>query len=170
MREASQSAKVETLTAEVKTLQVGNRQVTLSVYRQLDEVGPLEIEPFGRVHDKSQRGLWVVGRSASGELVKSKADPACDRPWLNIGAWIVAGSEARSEQLCDLGIEGVEAGFLVNDDVERSQKPFGWAWKSEEDRALALSRAQDLAGVWKQTRAVSKEWVSLPLIVLAGLR
>jgi hypothetical protein len=31
-------AKVEVLTAEVRVLMVGSRQVTLSVYSQLDEV------------------------------------------------------------------------------------------------------------------------------------
>ena len=35
------------LTAEVRVLMVGNRQVTRSVYWQLDYVSPLGIEPFG---------------------------------------------------------------------------------------------------------------------------
>lgn len=48
------NATVEVLTAEVRTLMVGSRQVTLSVYRQLDEVSPWTdhistFEPFGRV-------------------------------------------------------------------------------------------------------------------------
>jgi hypothetical protein len=50
------SATVELLTAQVRILQVGSRQVTLSVYRQLDQVPADEIEPFGRVHDKPERG------------------------------------------------------------------------------------------------------------------
>ena len=46
------TAQVKLLTAEVRTLQVGNRQVTLSVFRQLDTLLNLEnFEPFGRVRD-----------------------------------------------------------------------------------------------------------------------
>lgn len=68
------TARVEVLTAEVRTLQVGNRQVTLSIFRQLDHVEPDEIEPFGRVRDgRSERDdIDVVGRRrATGELVRS---------------------------------------------------------------------------------------------------
>ena len=39
------TATVETLTASVNVLQVGSRQITLSVARQLDEVSRDEIEP-----------------------------------------------------------------------------------------------------------------------------
>ena len=42
-------AVVKVLTAEVRTLMVGSRQVTLSVYGQLDHAPPEYIEPFGRV-------------------------------------------------------------------------------------------------------------------------
>lgn len=50
------SATVETLTAEVRTLMVGNRQITLSVYRQLDREPYELIEPFGRVRDSQDHG------------------------------------------------------------------------------------------------------------------
>ena len=43
------TATVESLTAEVRVLMVGSRQVTLSVARQLDEVPTWEITPFGRM-------------------------------------------------------------------------------------------------------------------------
>ena len=43
-------ATVEVLTAEVRTLMVGARQITLSVYRQLDEVAMRDVEVFGRVN------------------------------------------------------------------------------------------------------------------------
>jgi hypothetical protein len=36
----STTATVETLTAQVRVLQVGNRQITLSIYKQLDTVSP----------------------------------------------------------------------------------------------------------------------------------
>lgn len=38
------TAKVETLTAQVRVLMVGNRQITLSVARQLDHVDSLRAE------------------------------------------------------------------------------------------------------------------------------
>jgi hypothetical protein len=44
----SESASVEVLSAEVRVLQVGNRQITRSVYRQLDEATSERSEPFGR--------------------------------------------------------------------------------------------------------------------------
>lgn len=43
------TATVETLTAEVRVLMVGSRQVTLSVARQLDWIDITQLEPFGRV-------------------------------------------------------------------------------------------------------------------------
>ena len=81
------AARVELLTAEVRTLVVGSRQVTMSVYEQLDFVKPGDIEPFGRVsrrrsHCSDSWGgrssdcpgdcLDVVGRHwLSGALVRS---------------------------------------------------------------------------------------------------
>jgi len=58
------TATVEALSAEVRVLMVGSRQVTLSVYRQLDRVPDDEIEPFGRVRDGKHEGcdVYVVGR------------------------------------------------------------------------------------------------------------
>jgi hypothetical protein len=67
------SARVEVLTAEVRVLMVGSRQVTLSVYNQLDEVPPDGIEPFGRVSPKDARwrSIEVVGRDEIGALVRA---------------------------------------------------------------------------------------------------
>jgi hypothetical protein len=67
-------AHVQVLTAEVRTLMVGSRQVTLSVYNQLDDVGYDQIEPFGRVSPKDARRwqLCVVGRDrGTGALARS---------------------------------------------------------------------------------------------------
>ena len=62
---------------------VGNRQVTKSVYLQLDRVSPWEIAPFGRVNtglkipsgwgaEKEPVALEVVGRDVDyGNLVRS---------------------------------------------------------------------------------------------------
>jgi hypothetical protein len=56
-----ETAQVDTLTAEVRVLMVGNRQITQSVAKQLDTVELREMEPFGRVH-LSGRGPLVIGR------------------------------------------------------------------------------------------------------------
>jgi hypothetical protein len=75
----SETATVELLTAEVRVLQVGRRQITLSVYRQLDSVTSDEIEPFGRVADIRDPcvGVRVVGRHRrTGALVRGGMAPA----------------------------------------------------------------------------------------------
>ena len=85
MSSTSNSARVETVTAEVRVLMVGSRQVTMSVYSQLDEVWPEAITPFGRVapRDKQDGWLYVVGSSAAGHLVRSRlpVDAQTYRRW-----------------------------------------------------------------------------------------
>jgi hypothetical protein len=74
------SATVEVLTAEVRVLMVGSRQITLSVYRQLDEVAFHLLTPFGRVRSERQpsitshwdtRRIEVVGADRNGRLARS---------------------------------------------------------------------------------------------------
>src|SRR5690606_26506941 len=65
---------IETLTAEVRALMIGKRQVTLSVYRQLDTIPWSEIEPFGRVRDSKddEHAINVIGRNRKNNaLVRS---------------------------------------------------------------------------------------------------
>jgi hypothetical protein len=72
----AKDARVQVLTAEVRTLVVGSRQVTLSVYGQLDCMPHSQIEPFGRVRpkDADRSDIWVVGRhKADGSLIRSRA-------------------------------------------------------------------------------------------------
>lgn len=84
---APSSATVETLTAEVRTLVVGSRQVTLSVYRQLDECGYTAMVPFGRVRDSRERGLWLVGRAPDGSLARAKVPHPDWSPWEGPKEW-----------------------------------------------------------------------------------
>lgn len=56
----SMTATVETLTAEVRVLMVGNRQVTLSVFKQLDSSDFQRMEPFGRVRDGREDDLYSI--------------------------------------------------------------------------------------------------------------
>lgn len=72
----SATAMVETLTAEVRVVMVGNRQITQSVAKQLDRVGLDELSIFGRVkvtidgHDEH-----VIGRRIGGsDLVLASFD------------------------------------------------------------------------------------------------
>lgn len=59
--------------AEVRVLMVGNRQVTMSVYNQLDYCDYQNLAPFGRVRSKatSRDRLEVVGRDPNGALARS---------------------------------------------------------------------------------------------------
>ena len=71
----STTATVETLTAEVRVLMVGSRQVTLSVARQLDGTAPSLINPFGRVRiiaEPQRYDLEVIGsHQMDGSLCRS---------------------------------------------------------------------------------------------------
>ncbi len=81
----STTATVETLSAEVRVLMVGNRQITLSVYRQLDHRPADQIEMFGRVRaDKNPSPtIELVGRAPDGSLVASTIQPP---NWVEDGA------------------------------------------------------------------------------------
>jgi hypothetical protein len=76
----SESASFEGLTAEVRVLQVGNGQITRSMYRQLDEANLERFEPFGRVREDQEnlrKGvLQLVGRdTTTSALVRHSAHP-----------------------------------------------------------------------------------------------
>lgn len=80
----STTAVVETITAEVRVLMVGSRQVTAGVYGQLDMVEPCEIIPFGRVTPKdAQAGhVYIAGKhKETGELVRSCTPCSEDKIW-----------------------------------------------------------------------------------------
>ena len=66
MTTVTTTATVQTLTAQVRVLMVGSRQVTLSVFRQLDFAAIDDINIFGRVRDPSDysvNGIHVIGDS-----------------------------------------------------------------------------------------------------------
>lgn len=92
------TATVETLTAEVRVLMVGSRQITLSVARQLDKVDLLDMTTvFGRVRvgnlstgfievgrgswESALIDTWVIGsRYSSGALCLAPYVPSFARP------------------------------------------------------------------------------------------
>jgi len=86
----NQTATVEVLTAEVRVLMVGSRQITMGVFTQLDEVYEDDIEAFGRVRPRnSQDFIWVVGKHKDdGTLVRSKLSIA--REWAALPLIVLA--------------------------------------------------------------------------------
>lgn len=77
------TAMVETLTAEVRVLMVGSRQVTLSVAKQLDVVDLAELTTFGRVK-LGREYDYVIGADAYGRLALARYE----RHGLHSGPWI----------------------------------------------------------------------------------
>lgn len=149
---SSQQATVEVLTAEVRVLMVGSRQVTLSVARQLDEVEPDEITPFGRIQTGKRLGdfyaaaafVEVIG-SAEGVLARSTA--------------------IRERRRCKRGSQG-EPGM--------SAGGVGYVrWQCHVGAALgplAADKGHEDHFWLADLDAEYPEWIKLPLIVLAGLR
>ncbi len=68
----TKTATVEVLTAEVRVLMVGSRQITLSVFRQLDIVPYDSCIPMGRVNDSKDQERWIVGKNSNGNLVRGQ--------------------------------------------------------------------------------------------------
>jgi hypothetical protein len=76
----NKTAAVEVLSAEVRVLRVDSGQITLSMYRQLDEATVERFQPFGRVRDNKRNPkngmLELVGRDTrTGALVRHSANP-----------------------------------------------------------------------------------------------
>jgi hypothetical protein len=146
------TATVETLTAEVRVLMVGSRQVTMSVYNQLDwaELTKLDGLPFGRVHprDAERRTLYLVGRhQPTGALVRTRV----------INPDHIAKKYANNrygfepQQLPGPGAAAKELSNHVYG--EPDFRYHGWGDTN-----------------WPTAHEVWAQLVSLPLIVLAGLR
>jgi hypothetical protein len=167
-------ATVEVLTAEVRVLQVGRRQVTLSVVRQLDWADPADVVPFGRVRTgdtppgrvravgssgsrdvKSAASVEIIG-SASGILVRSAS-------WRTVltctsGRDIAACPEARA-------IEAELDRFKVRGQPPQRMTP---EYQRVFDR-FAGHQVHDWVR-YDPDQETFEEWQALPLIVLAGLR
>jgi hypothetical protein len=137
------TATVEVLTAEVRVLMVGSRQVTLSVAKQLDEVEPEDIQIFGRICMGSRLPFGIMDQievigSAGGVLVRSK---------LTLERYL-CGSRGRDRSR--MTYNGVDAICLT----------------CPEHRHVPDVKAH----FWTSHPFEWDEWEALPLIVLAGLR
>jgi hypothetical protein len=174
------TATVETLTAEVRVLMVGNRQITLSVARQLDTVKLFEMEPFGRVRLDKDRENYVIGRSKeTGTLVLAKYQPRTTAPFI----CELDGKITVCRGLAPLADHGDRVYNLTfrrraimvdydtvnhcefDDHWNRNNKGCeGWLTNGLDDQIQAQIDESD------ECNAPHEAAAALPLIVLAGLR
>jgi len=172
----SKTATVETLTAEVRVLMVGSRQITLSVFGQLDEIDAGKIEPFGRVRPKDGTPGWiyVIGKNpGNGELVRAcvpSTDGAIgtvlgygpyDRPWSE------EDREARIKLELAHEWDGKTESYNPERNSERARKYREEA--AEHTRQADALRAEYAAEAQPYVKTAER-LAALPLIVLAGLR
>jgi hypothetical protein len=162
------TATVEVLTAEVRVLMVGSRQVTLSVYNQLDHVRPDDIDPFGRVRPRDAEPGWVCVVGASkrdtdrGTLVRSWRETSAS---LMRQADRLRGRGDMIEELADLRKQAKNGGW-TNTAGNRADQLY--LILAGETRTVA--DLYDEAGDLMAKARDAAPWSRLPLIVLAGLR
>ena len=158
------TATVEALTAQVRVLMVGSRQITLSVYWQLDDVDSDKVDVFGRVAPSQAEEGWTyaVGRhKESGDLVRCRV--ITSRQMMEKILYDEdAAIKARKEQ----GESYRRLAAYKNKDVIPTDWT-GMAIAAEEEVAQRTA-ARAVLEVKMETDAVVFE--NLPLIVLAGLR
>jgi hypothetical protein len=172
----SHHAVVDVLTATVQVLMVGSRQVTLSVYRQLDVCPTDEMEMFGRVRDGrddlSKGAVAVVGRDAHGALTRG----VCARPlvypvWGNGLVRAVYGYRRRQAEMV---VDGRRIGVdWDSDQIERAYTGSDlktWEFLDDDAKANAIEQARENLADYDLRYEHYAKCCNLPLIVLAGLR
>jgi hypothetical protein len=194
----STTARVEVLTAAVRVLMVGSRQVTLSVYNQLDLVDAFDIEPMGRVRAREGEGL--VGADPDGNLVRADFPSPGLLLALNICPEQEVGQVTDDSPGC--GYQGGRHGHHTvrlrwngltfysgladpfSDDGKTEHHMGGppptpaysapeWANVCAEHRSVyhwSAAELDDRAAEYRRVLARRDELEALPLIVLAGLR
>lgn len=182
---------IKTLTAEVKTITMNNRQVTLSVARQLDRVNFFKMEPWGRVCLPSAtpgdswnpfdvEGVMVIGAS-DGTLVTAQVPGVSvvqDRVLSVIGGhvYVCLSSAMASRPRPTFRVDGVTLA------VDRERVISHYKIKGRrcdppcvptfsDDIALGV-RMKIAAHKLNQERDINKihAALALPKIVLAGLK
>ena len=139
-------AVVKVLTAEVRVLMVGSRQVTLSVFRQLDIKPYKDIMPKGRVNEKHEQ--WVIGKDATGHLVRGRHTESPD------------------------GLDGREVGRIdeYRDRVAHPRKRRSLTPEEKRDHErleVVLEKYPQWLSSWQESL---RRFEALELVVLAGLR
>lgn len=180
----SETATVEVLTAEVRVLMVGSRQVTLSVAKQLDRVLLNDITPFGRVRLGDGKSVVIGSSMKDGALALAVFERHPDRtPFIDItdlhpeldGLPMVCDKkrpEARTHSIrLRLGAREIK---LSADAVQYCGKhPYGMGHTGQCDSWCPMGHdghIEAAIGGWDAECALHDEAAKLPLIVLAGLR
>ena len=183
------TATIETLTAEVRTLVVGSRQVTLSIAKQLDIVDLSRLRVFGRVHI-SKDPNYVIGADTDGTLALSKYTNGYmyfDRPLIgpcdHDGGHIIVCATGRQQngQVYRLTLDGVEFEILTD-----ATQPCGIeghtsryrgndpdecdGWQTNGHRDQISQSLQSQLAEQADKKALHKAAAESPLIVLAGLK
>jgi hypothetical protein len=187
----TQAATVQTLTAEVRTLVVGARQVTLSVAKQLDVVPLAELRVFGRVKIPAMTDIAAIGAAEDGTLALARWERVPD-------LFVPAISQDVASVVVCRGLPRVVVGFtygyrlsLAADEFavpyEDAQGCDSWyhsrpdaaghsdrscdpQWHSDgQDDAIRAEIATQRTD-WTPRAARNAAAKAAPLIVLAGLR
>jgi hypothetical protein len=176
----SDTATVEVLTAEVRVLMVGSRQVTLSIAKQLDRVSLRRMEPFGRVRIGDVDNL-VIGRSREdGSLVTAPIVYLREQPIINVED-LDPSVEARpvvcNKQMTDrdgyfrLSLDGRSIALEAKAATRCGQHGYmGDESCGSWNHMGHASSFQAAIDELDATRAMYARARVLPLIVLAGLR
>lgn len=173
------TATVETLTAEVRVLMVGSRQITLSVAKQLDAVGLAKLTVFGRIKIGGDYD-WVIGADQHGRLARAKYR----RPFPDVGPVIFAEDlGGRKVTMCAADLPRLRISVLYAGRplhfTEGAIQPCGEAehtsWRQgprcEHWRANGLDEhIRQQFDEYDAEVARHKAAAEAPLIVLAGLR
>lgn len=186
MNTVAAEAMITTLTAEVRTLVVGSRQVTLSVAKQLDVVPLADLTVMGRVRISSDY-TYVIGTAGDGSLAVARYQ----KPWFPGPRYINADDLTGKVTVCQrlssdvrgdyhLDVQGV--GFRLDSSAaqhctipghERWRNPRqecdGWTAPPEvmiQIKAAVGTKLRDEIA----TAARNKSAAAAPLIVLAGLK
>ena len=184
----SDTATIETLTAEVRTLMVGSRQVTLSVAKQLDEVNLKDLEVFGRVKIHKDR-THVIGSDQHGALAVARYEdhPLFHRPWIGpehlgdtgtiyvCSAWKTDYNGWYSLRFAggpsfEVDPEAVEKCGNTDHNGYYSEGAKCESWSSNGMDSIIVAELDSQSREKERMKALHAAAASSPLIVLAGLK
>jgi len=186
----TKKAEIITVTAEVRVVMVGSRQITMSVANQLDWIDWQDIDPMGRVSMKDEDA--ILGRNPENDaLVLASFEPS---PSYELPANVVVGrfcSYRRQEANRTVGGDALRVRVLPGNllpcgrhESERHvytpcARPWELMWLEGETTVYATPTLSALKRLgpglidWKHAEEMSSKYQSLlelPLLVLAGLR
>lgn len=180
----STTATVETLTAEVRVLMVGNRQITAGVAAQLDAVRYVDAEPMGRIRLRNS-DAWIGRSLTDGTLVRVDHGPerpgdtpvllgteeygvdirwcACQRRTWSVLRHLDHVFGAWEDDVTWLPVQDAHP-----DGFRRSDEPCGWMTSASPDEWAkviheSIEEHASALRLWES-------WRTMPLIVLASMR